>query len=735
MLKNHHKNRFLPAFLILCLAYLIFLPSDESAQSEPKKSGQKKEDEKLEITIDVDYFLLDVLAFDEEGQHVLDLVKNDFELMIDGQQVQIASLDKYTYLNDSYLKKINPSDGTDPDSELIEFTNDFVLDENGFQKEITPYVGNGLAMNSQPPRTFAVVFANLPMLPVRWQFLRDGLIDYVSNYMGDNSQIAIFSMGMLDLGIIQPFTRDKSAVLKTIRTYLDSRWINKKKDEDYNDDVKRSFDLDEESDYFYLMADSPTPDLDHSTSSWIISGFDNIVIQQNTVFALFKQFDIIINKLSEIPGRKNLLLFSEGFPYIPETLSEYIRTRDRMRLLISRMNKYNISLYTFDMFTSRNLGASGVRAGLLADLSSATNGAFFKWLGNSTKKIKSSLIQTDMMTVNYYLVGFYLNGIRLKDNSRAELSVKREGVNLVYNEWLKGKKSLTTDRYLREMESSRKLFTEKKYSELTESLALHFLPGDQRKTWAIISSQFPSMEMVAPEQDDSVKKRGAENISELKADLLLTLENKARKEMHYVFKKIEIPSEKLTEKVTYNYRILLEPGLYVLKSALHSRNNEKTVSGEREITVPDFYFENDIHSIVIIDDKNKSFTIQNPIQGNDKLKFELNKLPFYPGGTLLLPAHIPEFKISETVTFYVYYNQNIAGSILPSLTLTSEMSTEKTELSDVVFQETIPFLNDFQVIRGEFKIPHLEPGKYTLHSALMSDDRNGAMVDLLITED
>jgi hypothetical protein len=387
------------------------------------------------------------------------------------------------------------------------------------------------------------------------------------------------------------------------------------------------------------------------------------------------------------------------------------------------------------MFTSRNLGASGVRAGLLADLSSATNGAFFKWLGNSRKKISSSLIQTDMMTVNYYLVGFYLNGIRLTDDSRAELSVKRKGVTLVYNEWLKGKKSLTTDRYLKEMESSRKLFAEKKYSDLTESLQLHFLPGDQRKTWTIISTQFPYMEMVVPEQDDSGNKSKTEEISDLKADLLLTLENKPRKEIHYVFKKIEIPSEKLTEMVTYNYRILMEPGLYVLKSVLHSKNNEKTVSSEREITVPDFYFENDIHSIIILDNKNNSFTIQNPIQGDDKLKFELDRLPFYPGGNLLLPAHIPEFKISETVTFYIYCNKNITISILPSLTLTSEESNEKTEISDVVFYEPIPFLKDFQIIRGEFRIPDLEPGKYTLHSSLNSNSRNGASVDLLIKED
>jgi hypothetical protein len=205
--------------------------------------------------------------------------------------------------------------------------------------------------------------------------------------------------------------------------------------------------------------------------------------------------------------------------------------------------------------------------------------------------------------------------------------------------------------------------------------------------------------------------------------------------MHYVFKKIEIPSEKLTEKVTYNYRILLEPGLYVLKSVLHSRNNEKTVSGERELTVPDFYFENDLHSIIILDDKNKSFTIQNPIQADDKLKFEIYKLPFYPGGTLLLPAHIPEFKVSETVTFFIYCTRNITGTVLPALTMTPENSAEKTQIEDAIFREPLPFLNDFQVIRGEFKIPPLKPGKYTLHSALMGDDRNGATVDLLIKED
>lgn len=733
MKKTLAKKFFYTVIFLFCLSFFFtILSSHDFAQSTSKKSIQKKDDQKLEFTIDVDYFLLDVLAFDKEGHHVLDLDKDDFELKVDGKTVPIASLDKYSYMDDSYLRKINTTDEAGGDNDLVEYKTDFVLDENGFQKEITPFIADSLSINSQPPRTFAIVFANLPMLPVRWKFLRDGLIDYITNYMGDNIQVAVFSMGMSDLGILLPFTKDKSAVLKTVKTYLDSRWISKE-EEDYSDDVKRNFDLDEESDYFYMMADTPTPDLDHAASSWIISGFDNIIIQQNTVFSVFKQFDTIINKLSGIPGRKNLLFFSEGLPYVPDTLSEYVRTQERMRFLASRMNKYNVSLYTFDMFTSRNLSASGVRAGLLADLSSATNGAFFKWLGNSRKKISSSLVQTDVMTVNYYLVGFYLNGIHLSDDSKAELTVKRKDVTLVYNEWLKGKKTLGTDRYLKEMESSRKLFTEKTFTEIPESVEFQCLPGDQHKTWLIISSRFPSMDAVIEEPEDSSARKQKMEISDLKAELLLTLENKAEKEIHYALKKIEVPTEKLTENIIYNYRILLDPGLYALKSVLYSRNNGKSVTVEREITIPDFYFTNDVSSTVILDTINSSFTIQNQIQSDNKLKFELEKYPFYPAGTLLLPAHLPEYKVSETVPFFIYYNRNCSKKDSLSVELVSEDSGETTIIPDAVFESPSPFLEDFMIIRGEFKIPLLKAGKYTLRPAF-GEDTESSYAELLIKE-
>jgi hypothetical protein len=113
---------------------------------------------------------------------------------------------------------------------------------------------------------------------------------------------------------------------------------------------------------------------------------------------------------------------------------------------------------------------------------------------------------------------------------------------------------------------------------------------------------------------------------------------------------------------------------------------------------------------------------------------EFDQYPFYPNGTPLMPSHTSKFRSSDNVVFYIYCRNNISNTYSPVFTLTSDDETA-ISIEPPVFHQPFPYLEDFQVIPVELKLPQLKPGKYILHSKLNENDNGGSETVFIITED
>lgn len=141
--------------------------------------------------------------------------------------------------------------------------------------------------------------------------------------------------------------------------------------------------------------------------------------------------------LGSFQGRKSMILLSEGF-------SQNVVLRGLMsyqRQMLEKFNNANTSIYTLDVagldidggdastrsFTSRMIGS---RHDTLGTFASETKGKFFK--GNNN--LEKLLLDIDTDISNYYVLGFYVSGIKDGRFKEVDVSCSRPGVSLRYRD-------------------------------------------------------------------------------------------------------------------------------------------------------------------------------------------------------------------------------------------------------------------------------------------------------------
>ncbi len=743
-------------FVVLILICSLFL-STANAQVRDKK--QKKRDdryvqEEAEFEVDVNYRVLDVTALDEKGRHVLDLKKDDFILKIGKNKISIASLDHIDYIRKDFTRL--EAKQADSGSAVSRHKEQQIL--------------------KQPLRTYVIVFANLPYLPKRWFILRDGLLNYLQYGIGDNVQIAVYSMGIDELALIQPFTIHKRNVMKVVYKYLTSRWGEARKNETpYTDGISRVYDLDEEPDGMKIMADAPDPEIDHSNSSWIISDNGYAELTKNTFYQILKQFNILVNRLGDIPGKKNILLFSEGFPYLPNYSlnssqpSDFIETRSRIQALISKMSKNNTCLYTFDMLTDRitdywdsdkidkgipfniNLIASK-RQALISNISRESGGAFFRFLGNDSNRISVKLKSMDMHSACYYLVGFYVNDIDMESKLPITLETTRKGVTLSYKKWMDDREVFSGyDRYLNEVEAARKIFDRHAYDEFKFDTKIGLIPAPENKVWINIgisadleSLLYPREEEIRKTLDDEMSEeefKAALQEKEIevlipipgKLDAQLALEltkNGARRQLIAV-KEIEDDYQILGKKITYNYRVLVEPGEYSLKAGLHSTHNLRTATKNFKITVPDLSKDKNLHTMFILDTPNyEKVYLKNekPFSLEEKARTSLEIIIDSDEKSLGVAAEFDESGF-EFLEFIMVYNKLKTPEPVLGLLDENGKRIKEFELKAIKHSETaLP--GGYSIIRGSLHPGKLKKGNYRLISSMGDVELSSAQFEV-----
>lgn len=247
------------------------------------------------VRISVEVVQVDAVVTDKKGRYVTDLTANDFEVLEDGKPQKIT--------NFSYVR-ISSSSAPPVQTPLA--------------RGIPVPTPTLQLLPTQVQRTIALVIDDLGLSFESVAFVRDALKKFVREQMqaGDLAAIIRTSGG---IGTLQQFTFDRSQLLASVDRV---RWSP-----------------------FSRAGISSFPSISGAAESGeaVDEEFRTQVYSIGTLGSLSH----IVRGLSELPGRKSVVLFSEGFNIDPGS-GEGSRVLDGLRRLADFANRASVLFYAID---------------------------------------------------------------------------------------------------------------------------------------------------------------------------------------------------------------------------------------------------------------------------------------------------------------------------------------------------------------------------------------------------
>jgi VWFA-related protein len=294
-------------------------------KQQPQSASQKNRDEVVRISTTL--VQVDVAVTDRKGRPVTDLKPEEFEIYEDGRRQQIT--------NFSYIS--SESAGTPASSPGAAKPND---------KYPLPPPPARLRPN-QVRRTIALVVDDLTLTIESTPFVRQALKKFVDEQMQPGDLVAIIRTGA-GLGALQMFTADKRVLYSAIERV---RWSPSSSNTLYTfapvttnlvnpnratltdalmrDDIKAS-----NYDPRTNVPERATDEMDRLRQE---------IFSIGTLGALH----FVVRALKELPGRKSVVLFSEGLRIYNREQS-ILRVRDALRNLTDLANRSSAVIYTMD---------------------------------------------------------------------------------------------------------------------------------------------------------------------------------------------------------------------------------------------------------------------------------------------------------------------------------------------------------------------------------------------------
>lgn len=401
------KNRSLRILVLtLCSAFPLF-----GQQGTPSPSQTSPPDDKSVVRIVVNLVQVDALVTDKSGKQVVDLKAEDFEILQDGKPQAIS--------NFSYITT-GPAAGT---SAVPNTTQTAVKGAPP-----TPPVR---LRPEQVRRTMAFVVDDLGLSFESVAYVRQALKQFVNKQMQPGDLVAIIrtSAGM---GALQQFTADKhqlNAAIERVRFNLMGR---------------------SQISAFAPIRSTPSAD-GTSGAEDRLDQFRTEIFSVGTLGAI----QYVVGGLKEIPGRKSVVLLSDGFRIFGKD-QDNTRVLDSLKRLTDLANRASVVIYTIDARGLQTLGltAADNTTGLsneqltarvqerqrehfetqdgLNYLAQETGGIFYY----NSNDIGGQIGQVLDDQKGYYLIGYQPDEttFRMKDGRqlyhRISVRVKRPGLNV-----------------------------------------------------------------------------------------------------------------------------------------------------------------------------------------------------------------------------------------------------------------------------------------------------------------
>lgn len=309
--------------------FLVFLFSISVAGQNPA-STPPVEDDKDSIKISTTLIQVDVTVTDKSGKIVTDLKPEDFEVYENGKKQSITNFSFISVDKSAEKTKLQPV--VKPDKNAI---------------PIPPV----RLKAEQVRRTYALVVDDLGLNFGNIYWVRQSLKKFVNEQMQEGDLVAIIRTGA-GIGAMQSFSSDKRQLLAAIEKI---KW---------NPQGRGG------TSTFSPIETTLKQDLDGTVSSdgsvKSIAGTDEErefqkqieeFRSENFSVGTLGALNYIIRGMRELPGRKAIILFSEGFVLTSNNAPN--RVLDSMRVLADIANRSSVVIYTIDPRGLQDVGFEG----------------------------------------------------------------------------------------------------------------------------------------------------------------------------------------------------------------------------------------------------------------------------------------------------------------------------------------------------------------------------------------
>jgi len=342
-------KRFLGKFLCLLVSGSMCLTLVVTAQQQEKQQTKKPGDEDDIIKVNANLVNLDVTVKDKKGKAVTDLKAEDFTISENGARQTIEFFDSTLSAKNSDAQPAS-ADSAASGSGVVTTTS-----RSGIPRNIVSLVLDGQSTES----------TNLK--PVR-----DGIVKYIRERITSSDSVALFAIAG-GLQLLQPFTQDKERLISAVEQAANiSTGAKTSEQRDLNASIAALRDQ---------LASAPTAAVDTAAggSSAAQTMMTTRVLEQYVQLRsalsvqqsrpILASLAAICEGLRPIPGKKTLVMFSQGF-VAPQVLDWQVQST------IDIANRSNVSIYIIDS-TGLKGGTpqSGalVPTGALSSISAATS--------------------------------------------------------------------------------------------------------------------------------------------------------------------------------------------------------------------------------------------------------------------------------------------------------------------------------------------------------------------------
>jgi VWFA-related protein len=328
------KKSFLTLTLILQLSLSAFAqqptptpaPSSGAQQQKPEAPPQppgRVDDDVVRITTNL--VQVDAVVTDKKGKPITDLRPEEIEIREDGRPQKVTNFSYVSLESSEAAQPARPSDKP--------------LDKNA------PPIPPVRLRPEQVRRTIALVVDDLGLSFESTYFVREALKKFIDQQMQPDDLVAIIRTGG-GIGALQQFTSDKRqlyAAVEKVKWNLSGRGQISTFAPIGGDPLGGA-----------LSGDAADGVPDRQTSE-DIDQFREDLFAVGTLGAL----NYIVRGLRELPGRKSIVLISDGIKIFNTDLSRGSRILTALRRLTDLANRASVVIYTMD---ARGLQVLGMTA-------------------------------------------------------------------------------------------------------------------------------------------------------------------------------------------------------------------------------------------------------------------------------------------------------------------------------------------------------------------------------------